>query len=116
MSRDYRPFLEDIRNAGEKVLRYTAGLTFEQFLADERTFDAVLHNLAIIGEAAKQVPQEFRDRCPEIEWRKIGRFRDVVIHHYFAVDEQIVWDIVETKLPELLDALKRVDPQDPPQP
>lgn len=109
MSRDFRPFLADIRRSCEKVLRYTAGLDHEQFVADEKTFDAVLRNLAIIGEAVKQLPPEFCDRHPDIEWRKIARFRDLVIHHYFAVDEQIVWDIVENKVPELLDRLRSID-------
>ena len=58
MSRDYRPFLEDIRRACEKVIRYTAGFTFEQLVADERTMDAALRNLTIIGEAVKQIPQD----------------------------------------------------------
>jgi uncharacterized protein with HEPN domain len=108
MSRDFRPFLDDIRRSCEKVLRYTAGMTFEEFVADEKTFDAVLRNLAIIGEAVKQVPQDFRDQHPDLEWRKIARFRDIVIHHYFAVDEQIVWDVVRNKVPELLDQLLQI--------
>src|SRR5947209_1428120 len=114
MSRDYRPFLDDIRHACEKVLRYTAGLTFEQFVADERTYDAVLRNLSIIGEAVKQVPQAFRDQYPDLEWRKIARFRDIVVHHYFAVDEQIVWDIVQNKAPELLVQLQQLPPPEEP--
>jgi uncharacterized protein with HEPN domain len=114
MSRDFRPFLDDIHRACEKVVRYTAGQTFEQFVADEKTFDAVLRNLAIIGEAVKQIPQEFRDQYPAVEWRKIARFRDLVIHHYFAVDEQIVWDIVQNKVPELLDQLLKMPPPEAP--
>jgi uncharacterized protein with HEPN domain len=114
MSRDYRPFLDDIRRACEKVARFTAGQTFEEFVADEKTFDAVLRNLAIIGEAVKQIPQEFRDQHPTVEWRKIARFRDLVIHHYFAVDEQIVWDIVQNKAPELLDQFVKLQPPEPP--
>jgi uncharacterized protein with HEPN domain len=116
MSRDYRPFLDDIRRACEKTVRYSAGQTFEEFVADEKTFDAVLRNLAIIGEAVKQIPQEYRELHPTIEWRKIARFRDVVIHHYFAVDEQIVWDIVQNKVPELLDQLVRMPPSEAPSP
>lgn len=114
MSRDYRPFLDDIRRSCEKVIRYTDGLTFEQFVADERTFDAVLRNLAIIGEAVKQIPQDVRQLCPTVEWRKIARFRDIAIHHYFGVDEQIVWDIVQNKVPDLLDQLQRMPPMQSP--
>jgi uncharacterized protein with HEPN domain len=90
------------------VIRYTDGFTFEQFVADEKTLDAVLRNLAIIGEAVKQLPQDVRELCPEVEWRKIARFRDVVIHRYFSVDEQIVWDIVANEVPALLEQLGKM--------
>jgi uncharacterized protein with HEPN domain len=106
MSRDFRPFLDDIRRACEKVIRYTAGMDQVQFVTGEKTFDAVLRNLAIIGEAVKQIPQDFRDDHPHVEWQKIARFRDFVIHHYFAIDEQIIWDIVRNKVPQLLLALQ----------
>src|SRR5687768_986074 len=98
---DYRLFLADIRVACEKIERYIAGLDFDGFLADDKTYDAVLRNLAIIGEAVKQNPQDARDLNPNVEWRKIARFRDIVIHHYFGIDNAIVWDIVQNKIPEL---------------
>src|SRR5438067_12278052 len=102
MSPDYRLFLRDIRASCEKVSRYAAGLSFQEFVDDEKTFDAVMRNLAIIGEAAKQIPDAIRAQYPDVEWRKIARFRDIAIHHYIAVDEQIGWDIVQNKVPELL--------------
>jgi uncharacterized protein with HEPN domain len=92
-----------------------------RFVGDEKTLDAVLRNLSIIGEAVKQIPQSYTDQRPDVEWRKIARFRDLVIHHYFAVDEQIVWDIVQNKIPELLNRLSSLDltaddpPDSPPQ-
>lgn len=108
MSRDYRPFLDDIRRACEKVIRYAGGLSVEEFLADEKTFDAVLRNLTIIGEAVKQLPEAVRDRWPGIEWRKIARFRDLAIHRYFRVDGQIVWDVVSNHVPRLLEQLGEI--------
>ncbi len=104
-SKDYRPFLDDIRKSCEPVLRYTSGFTQEQFLADEKTYDATLRHLIIIGEAAKQIPDEVRDRHPEISWQQIGRFRDHVIHRYFSVKDDIIWDVVVNKVPQLLTAL-----------
>ena len=112
MSRDFRPFLTDIRLSCRRIMHYTAGLTYEQFLLDEKTYDAVLRHLTIIGEAAKQIPDEVQAQYPGIEWRKIARFRDLVIHHYFAIDNSIIWDVVESKVPELLTQLNAADGQD----
>jgi len=98
MSRSIRLYLEDILASSAKVLRYTQGMTFEDFLGDERTFDAVVRNLQIIGEAVKNVPPDMRSRYPEIEWRKIAGLRDFLAHAYFSLEDEILWDIVESKV------------------
>jgi uncharacterized protein with HEPN domain len=108
MSRDYRLYLDDMRESCEKILRYTRGLTFEQFLHDEKTFDAVVRNLEIIGEAAKHIPPEVRSRHPAVEWPKIAGLRDVVAHEYFGLDEDILWDIVQSHVPVLLGDVQRI--------
>jgi uncharacterized protein with HEPN domain len=103
MSRDYRLYLDDMRESCEKVLRYVEGLTFDQFVQDEKTFDAIVRNLEIIGEAAKHIPPEIRGRYPQVEWAKIASLRDVTIHEYFGLDEDILWDIVQNQVGVLLD-------------
>ena len=108
MSREYRLFLEDMCQACEKVIRHTQGLTRERFLKDDKTFDAVMRNLEIIGEATKHIPPEVRDQHPAVNWRKIAGLRDVVIHEYFGVDSEIVWDIITREVPALLEHLKRM--------
>jgi len=108
MSRDYRLYLDDMRESCEKVLRYTRDLAFDQFVHDEKTFDAVVRNLEIIGEAAKHVPPEIRTRHPDVEWPKIASLRDVVVHEYFGLDEDILWDVVQNRVPILLDRVLHI--------
>ena len=76
--------------------------------------DAVLHNLEMIGDAAKRVPPKVRARAPEIEWRKMAGMRDMLAHVYFQVDLVIVWDAVETKLAPLESAVERILDEDSP--
>jgi uncharacterized protein with HEPN domain len=101
MPRDSEVYLEDIREAIVKVRTYTAGLTRESFAQDDMRIDAVIRNLEIIGEAAKMVPESIRTRFPLVEWKKIAGLRDILAHHYFDVDLDIIWDILQNKLPEL---------------
>jgi uncharacterized protein with HEPN domain len=89
-------------------MRYTAGMTKEQFVADERTYDAVMRNLEVTGEAARHVPGDLRNRHVDVEWRKIAGFRDIAIHACATIDDDIVWDIVQHKMPQLAAQIQRI--------
>jgi len=101
MSRDYKLYLEDILEATRKIDNYTRGLSLQQFNQDEMRTDAVLRNLEIIGEATKNLPPELREKYPAVDWRRVAGLRDIVSHAYFNVDRNIIWDIVQNKVPDL---------------
>jgi uncharacterized protein with HEPN domain len=88
MPRDYRVFLEDMREAGGKARRYVEALSFETFSSDEKTVDAVVRNLEILGEATKQVPDFVRSDHPQVDWYRIAGLRDILIHQYFGIDDE----------------------------
>jgi uncharacterized protein with HEPN domain len=100
--------VQDIIESGEKILSYTAGFSFDQFTSDSKTIDAVIRNFEIIGEAANRLPEEFKDKYPDIDWHRMRGFRNRIVHDYFGIDFNIVWQIKETTLPEMLEKLKTI--------
>lgn len=108
MSRKIELYLSDILNSINKIKRYTREITYEELVDNELIFDAVVFNLQIIGEAVKNIPQDIRNICPQIEWKKIAGLRDIIAHAYFTVDKQIVWDLVQNKLNELEVGIKEI--------
>ncbi|HMU94379.1 MAG TPA: DUF86 domain-containing protein [Anaerolineales bacterium] len=106
MSRDESLYLADVQESCEKVLRFTKGMTYKDFVNDDLHFDAVLRNLEIIGEAVKNISEATRQKYPDVKWRKIAGFRDIVAHEYFGINDETVWDIVENEVPALLAVMK----------
>ena len=107
-SRDYRDYLEDICQAARKALEFVEGVAYEDFLADEKTVYAVVRALEIVGEAAKRIPQDIRDRYPQIPWRSMAGIRDKLIHDYVNVSLEVVWKTLSEDLPTLLPMIERV--------
>ena len=100
-SRSDRDLLGDIQEALRRARSYTEGQSYEQFLADTKTQDAVIRSLDILGEATKKLSPALRESHPEIPWKSLAGVRDKLIHDYFGVNIDIVWQIVEDQLPGL---------------
>src|SRR6185312_16726633 len=96
--RSSRLLLEDLLLSIEKITEYTSGLSFDNFLEDSKTSDAVIRNFEIIGEAANRLPDEMKEKFPEIDWYRIRGFRNRIVHDYMGIDYQMVWLIKENYL------------------
>jgi uncharacterized protein with HEPN domain len=108
MLRDYRLYLDDIQASVEKILKFTQGLSFDEFSADNKTFDAVVLNLQIIGEATKHIPDSVKEKYPDVDWRRIAGLRDVIAHGYFGLNEHILWDLVQNRVPQLQEQVRHI--------
>jgi uncharacterized protein with HEPN domain len=106
--RDVRLYLADIIEATRKIEGYTKGMDYRKFKADEKTFDAVLRNLEVIGEAVKNIPEEMKRKYPHVEWKYAARMRDRLIHEYFGVSVRIVWETVTNDLPAFKASIEKV--------
>jgi len=104
--RSVKCYLQDILDAIEKIKKYTAKVDYEMFSKNQMMIDAVLMNIAIIGESVKKIPEDVKRRYPDIPWKDIAGMRDKVIHDYFGVDVNIVWETIKKNVPELEQKIK----------
>ena len=118
MRREYGDYIEDIVDAMNKAMKFVEGMDFDEFILDEKTVFAVVRALEIAGEAVKKIPEEMKIKYPEIPWRDLAGIRDRLIHEYFSVNLEIVWNSVKEEIPvikplfeemleELKDAIKK---------
>jgi uncharacterized protein with HEPN domain len=103
--------LKDIQHAIERATRYTAGMSLAQFMLDDKTQDSVIRNLEIIGEATKLLTPELRTQHPDIPWRAMAGMRDRLIHDYFGVNLDIVWQVVTKELPTVYTQIQAIQKQ-----
>jgi len=97
--RSTKLYITDIKNAIDKIEEYTKDLDFDDFTRDEKTIDAVVRNLTIIGEAVKNFPDKLKSKYPHIPWKEIAGTRNKAIHEYFGIDEDILWKTIKEDLP-----------------
>ena len=104
--RVYMDYVRDMLESAEKALEFVRGMRYDEFASDEKTQFAVVRALEIIGEAAKKVPEDFRETYSEIPWREIAGTRDKLIHDYIGVNLSVVWRTLQEDLPPLIGQLE----------
>ena len=104
--RKWRHYVQDMIEFSNKVTSYTSGMSKDQFVSDSLVYDGTLRNLELIGEAAIHVPRKIRAAYPKIPWRSIIGTRNRVAHAYLGIDDDVIWDIILTDVPSLLDELQ----------
>ncbi|MFZ3131635.1 MAG: DUF86 domain-containing protein [Desulfosporosinus sp.] len=98
--RNYIMYLEDIIDSMERIEEYARQLSYEDFAKNKLVMDAVIRNLEVIGEASRNVPEKIMNFYPDIAWKSMMGLRNILIHEYFGVDSEIVWEIIKSDLPK----------------
>ena len=106
--RDYKLYLDDMLEAINRIEKYSKGMTLKRLKTDTLVLDGIVRNLEIIGEGAKNIPSQIKEKHLEIEWKKIAGLRDILAHEYFGIDLEVVWDIVKNKLPIFKSQVDRI--------
>ena len=106
--RDVKLYVKDILEAIKAIEKFVEGMDFESFKEDDKTSSAVIRKFEIIGEATKNIPQSIKEKYPPIPWKEMAGFRDKLIHFYFGIKYDIVWDTIKLRLPELRNNIERI--------
>jgi uncharacterized protein with HEPN domain len=101
-------YLKHILDEIDFIINETRDLTYDSFVENELYTRAFSRSIEIIGEAVKNLSKDFREKHNDIEWRKISGMRDKIIHHYFNVDYELIWDVIKNKLPEIRTRIQKV--------
>lgn len=101
-------YLQDMQEAIERILDYTANITFEEFASNTMLRDAVIRNFEVLGESVKHIPFKFQKKHKSLPWRHMFALRNFIVHEYFDIDDDILWHIIKFDLNENLSSIKRV--------
>jgi len=107
--RDSCLYCSDILDSGKAILDYVHDMNYQEFISDRKTYSAVIREFQIIGEAVGRLPDELKQRRPDVEWQDIKDFRNLLTHEYFGVDLEVVWKIIQDDLPGLINAVEEIE-------
>ncbi len=108
MTRNVSLYVKDILQNMQDAEEFVWGFSYEQFAGDKRTFNAVVRSLEVIGEAAKNIPDEIRSKYPLVPWKEMAGMRDKVIHFYFGVNKEAVWIAVKERIPAVRPMVEKI--------
>ena len=108
MKGEWEDYLADIIQSMNEVEEFTRGLTYESFMKDRKTINAVIRSLEVMGEASKRIPDEVRAKHSEIPWKRMAGMRDKLIHEYAGVDLETVWDVIQEEIPPIRPLLEEL--------
>ncbi len=108
MKQEYYDYVKDIIDSIKDIEKFTKGMNFEDFKKDKKTVNAVIRSLEVIGEAAKNISQDLKDKFSDIPWKEMAGMRDKLIHEYHGVDLEIVWTVMKEELPPLKPKIEKV--------
>jgi len=106
--RDYRDYIQDILDSINDIENFIEGMSFEEFMRDKKTINAVVRSVEVIGEAVKKIPKTLRDKYPDIPWKKMAGMRDKLVHEYFGIDIEIMWKVAKDEIPSLKPSIQNI--------
>ncbi|UCG70087.1 MAG: DUF86 domain-containing protein [Thermoplasmata archaeon] len=106
--RNNRLYVKDILESIKRIENYISDQSYDEFIKNDMIRDAVLRNLEVIGEAAKNIPDAIREKYPDVPWKRIIGLRNIVIHEYFGVDFENIWKIIKENIPEIKPFIEKI--------
>ena len=106
--REYKDFIKDIIDSVQDIEQFIGEMSYDEFIRDKKTLNAVIRSIEIMGEAAKSIPASIQEMNTDVPWKKMSGMRDKLIHGYFGIDNEILWKTIKEDLPPFLPIIKKL--------